>query len=180
DGRLVITVNSWEKFSLFGDEIIEVHTAGRPFLLSPEGWAITASEEDINHPAADAIDSTQHTYYSSATLAQMPVGLRIDMGKEQHVGAILLHQNEARALTTARYCPEGEGTRIKDYEVYTSSDGLHWGTAVTAGQLENERGVKEIILPRETPAGRYIELKVLSNYKGDGLVQITGIDLIKK
>jgi alpha-L-fucosidase len=110
----------------------------------------------------------------------MPVALTIDMGAERNIGALDLHQDEARALTIARYYPAGEGTRIRDYVIYASKGGSDWGTPVASGRLPNERGVKEILLPTGTAGKRYIRLIVLNNYKGDGLVQVSGIDLIKK
>jgi|GEM_PF-3082287 len=178
--RLEITVRNWNKFEEYGDEIIQITTAGKPNLVSHSGWNIRAGNEDGAYPASNAIDSSQDTYYSSQNDAKMPMELTIDMGGNHNIAAILLNQYEARALTAARYYPAGEGTRIKDYEVYASSNGTDWGSALASGALENERGVKEIPVPQGTGSKRYIKLRVLNNYKGNGLVQITNMDLIKK
>lgn len=177
--NLIITVDSWAKFDLYGDEIIKITTAGRPNVLSRTGWSIKANNENKNYPAANAIDSTYDTYYSSQSNASMPIELTIDMRRNNSIYGINLNQYEARALTTANYYHTNEGTRIKNYEVYVSNDGSNWNSPVVSGILENERGVKEIQIPQGTGNKRYIKLRILNNYKGNGVVQITGLDLLK-
>ena len=177
--NLVITVSSWDKFDVFGDEIIQITTDGRPNVLSRNGWSIIANNVSSGFPASNAIDSTHDTYYSSQNDANMPIELTIKMGSKNRIYGINLNQYEARALTKADYYHTNEGTRIKDYEVYASSDVSDWGSALVYGTLENERGVKEIQIPSGTGNKSYIKLKILSNYNGNGVVQIANIDLLK-
>ncbi len=178
--NVMIRLDSRSAFDTYGDEIIEVTTAGKPDLLSRTGWRITASNVDSSHPAANATDPVFDTYYSSKSGAAMPVELTIDMGGDNDIYGINLSQYEGRALTTARYYPDNEGTRIKDYAIYTSSDGVSWAAPLVSGVLANERGVQEIPVPQGTGRRRYLKLKILSNYKGNGVVQITDLELLKK
>ena len=178
--NIVITVDSWDKFDTYGDEIIQITTNGKPNVLSRKRWSISARNENSSYPASNAIDSVFDSYYSSQSNASMPVEVTINMGGKNNIYGINLSQSEARALTTAEYCHTDEGTRIKNYEVYASNDGLNWGSAIVSGTLENERGIKEIQIPQGTGKRRYLKLKILSNYKGNGVVQITDIDLLKK
>jgi alpha-L-fucosidase len=180
DNSLFITVNSWAKFDSFGDEIIQITTAGTPHILSHTGWNVRASNVDRKYPAANILDTSYDTYYSSLDNAGMPVDLIIDMGTNTNIYAMNVSQYEGRALTTARYYPVNEGTRIRDYEIYASNDGLDWGKALVSGTMKNERGVKDIAIPQGTKDKRYIKLSCLNNYYGNGVVQITNIDFFTK
>lgn len=178
--HLVISIDSWAKFDTYGDEIIQITTDGTPNILSRTGWSIRANDVSSNHPASNAIDSTHNTYYSSQSNAAMPIELTVNMGSKHNIYGINLSQYEARALTSAKYYPTDEGTRIKDYEVYASKDGSNWGSALVSGTLENERGVKAIGIPQGTGSKSYIKLKILTNYNGNGVVQITDIAFLGK
>jgi alpha-L-fucosidase len=177
EDNVMIKVDSWADFDTYGDEIIEITTAGKPDLLSRNGWRISTNNADSSHPVSNAIDAAFDTYYSSKSNAAMPVEVKIDMGGDNDIYGINLSQYEGRALTTARYYPNNEGTRIKDFEIYTSSDGANWGSPLVSGTLANERGVQEIQVPQGTGRRRYLKLKILSNYKGNGVVQITEINV---
>lgn len=59
----------------------------------------------------------------------------------------------------------GQNGRIKDYELYISSDTDDWGTAVSVGEFENSSAPQSIDF-MDAPLGRYFKIVALSEVNG--------------
>lgn len=104
----------------------------------------------------------------------MPVEINIDLGSIYNMTGIKLYQREDRPVSTGSYSAPAN-TRIKDYEIYVSSDGSNWGTAVKTGTLLNQRGGQQIDYgPSQY---KYLKIRILSNYNNDGVVKIANVDI---
>ena len=90
--------------------------------LDPTGWTATASNADTTDTAARAVDDDASTRYSSGTAQAAGQYLQVDFGKVQHPRQVVFDTG----ASTGDY-PRG-------YTVTTSTDGVHWSTAVAGGQ----------------------------------------------
>ena len=177
EGNISIKMNSWNYYDKYGVEILEI-TTNRKATVDTKNWSIIANNQDEKYPIVHAIDSSFTTYYSTNENAEMPVEIIIKPDNPQNITGINVNQYEARALISAYYYPVNEGTRIRDYEVSVSDDGVEWNEVVAKGFFRNERGAKEIQIPGGTYNKQYIKLKILSNYKDNGVVQISNLEFI--
>ncbi|MFJ5032649.1 glycosyl hydrolase family 28 protein [Streptomyces sp. NPDC088560] len=153
DGTLTLTgLGGWDPY----DTVLKVITAGRQGIAT--GVTVTASASASGHPASAAGDGNYLTYWDNDTT--LPVTLTFDLHSAQKVCYLGLNQRED-SVAYARSATE-QSARIKAYKVYLSSDGTHWGSAVTTGQLPSARGVQSIDLPAGT--ARYVRIEVDSTW----------------
>ena len=88
----------------------------------------------------------------------MPHEIQINLGASYSVSGI-------------RYLPRQDGGggaangRIGQYEVYVSTDGVNWGTAVATGTFANNASQKEVRFTAKT--GQYLRLRALSEVNGN-------------
>ena len=176
--NLFVENNNWSNYERSGVEIIQINTEGKPGLVTKNNWVATTNSEDATHPVSFAIDDSQDTWYASNAGAAMPVELTINLSKRNSIAGININQYEARALTEAYYHQQYQGTRAKDYEVYSSRNGKKWALS-KKGTFLNERGVKDIQFDKKQRRVKFIKLKILNNYKGDGVVQISNIEMFE-
>jgi hypothetical protein len=125
------------------------------------GWTVKAidSEEETgeNGAAENAFDDNPATYWHtrwSGTVDPQPHEIQIDLGARYTIGGF-------------RYLPRQDGAvngRVKDYEFYTSEDGVTWGTPVAAGSFANDAATKEVTWSAR--AGRYVRFRSLSEVNG--------------
>ena len=119
-------------------------------------------------PARHVLDGNADTFWHSmrgVTVASYPHDIRLDLGAERKLKGI--------RFQAAR----GEDSRIKDYEVYVSSDGQNWGTPVARGTFANDRSMQQALF--FTPASaRYVRLVALSSHTGGDYAAIAELGVI--
>ncbi|MEU5710995.1 discoidin domain-containing protein [Streptomyces flaveolus] len=152
-GVLTLTgLGAWDPY----DTVFKVTTAGRQGILS--GVTVTASASASGHPGSAAGDGDHRTYWDNGKT--LPVTLTFDLGSAKKVRYLGLNQRED-SVAYARSDTE-QSARIKEYKVFLSDDGTHWGSAVKTGRLPSARGVQGIDLTAAT--ARYVRLEVDSTW----------------
>ena len=125
------------------------------------GWTVKSvdSQETAgeNGAAVNAIDGNNgtfwHTAWSSGN-APLPHEIQIDMGATYAVAGLA-------------YLPRqdsGVNGGIAGYEVYVSTDGTNWGTAVKTGTFDSAKAEKVVTFPAKS--GRYLRLRATSEING--------------
>src|SRR5262249_41841736 len=97
--------------------------------------------------------------------AQLPVSMTFDLGRRRNASYLAVNQREW-SPTHARSTfgrPE-DSARIKDYRVYVSNDGVHWGQPVRTGAMPSARATQFVDIGDQT--ARYVKLEVLSTWAG--------------
>ncbi len=74
-------------------------------------------------------------------------------------------------------CANGENGRVKDYEIYVSTDGQNWGNPIQKGQLANNAKAQRIDFAQPVRA-RYIRFKALSSHNGQDFASAAEFSLI--
>ncbi len=87
-------------------------------------------------------------------------------GYPAHSHEIVLKTNKSYPMSGLAYTPRMSGSngRIADYEVYVSSDGINWGTAVTSGTWLDNSDEQFAYFP--ATEAQYIRLVALSAVNG--------------
>ncbi|MEV6487518.1 discoidin domain-containing protein [Actinoplanes sp. NPDC051633] len=104
-----------------------------------------------------------HTRYSG-TVAEMPHTIQLDLGA-------------VHPVTELFYLPRTDASangRIKDYEVYVSTDGVTWGAPVATGTFANTTTLQSARFP--ATFGRYVQLKArteVNNNKFTSVAELT-------
>jgi alpha-L-fucosidase len=142
-------ISSWDQY----DTVFKVETAGREGIIPASSYTMSASASGSGHPASAAADGNYQTYWDATGAGT--VSLRFDLGSARKVSYVALNQRE----DSTTY-PASNSARIKNYNVYTSSDGSSW-TKVKSGSLANHRGVQFIDLPANTTA-RHVRVEKTS------------------
>jgi len=119
---------------------------------------LKASASASGHSGQAASDGDYLTYFDSNKT--LPVNLDYDLGSAKKVQYLGINQRED-SVSYARSDTE-QSARIKAYQVFVSSDGKNWGSAVKSGTLSSHRGVQFVDLTAVT--ARYVRLRVTSTY----------------
>jgi beta-galactosidase len=135
-------------------------------------WKATASsfEKGEGEPG-NAIDGQSGTFWHtrwSGTVAGHPHWLKIDFGKSLNIAAIT-------------YLPRQGGNsngRVKDYELYLSTDGKQWGQPVAKGAFKNGGNEQTIKLAKPATA-RYLKLVALSETSGQKFASVAELDVVE-
>ena len=93
------------------------------------------------------------------------MSVTLDLGHPRLASYLAVNQRES-SPTYARSTfgrPE-DSARIKDYRVFVSNDGVHWGSPVRTGAVPSARGVQFIDIGEQL--ARYIKLEVLNTWAG--------------
>ncbi|WP_279580615.1 discoidin domain-containing protein [Fodinicola feengrottensis] len=151
-GSLTLTgLSGWDPY----DTVFQVTTAGREGIDSA---SMSATASASGHPASAAGDGDYLTYWDSNKT--LPVSLRFDLGSGRKIQYLGINQRED-SVSYARSATE-QSARIKNYNVYFSSDGKNWGSPVKSATLPSRRGVQFIDFAGTT--ARYVRLEVLNTY----------------
>ncbi len=133
-------------------------------------WHATASSfEPGEGEPQNALDNDPATFWHSRwsdPAAKSPHALVVDLGKPTLVGHVLL---------TARGGDNHNG-RIRDYELYVSSDGQTWGAAAAKGALRDRDGAQTVRL-NEAKTVRFVKLVVLSDWSNGGWASLAEFDV---
>ncbi len=129
---------------------------GEPVVSKLELKVVKVDSEEISAEdgkAANAVDgktdSIWHTQWGDAT-----------PGQPHEIVLELKHPGPIQGLTYLPRQDDVENGRIRDYEVYLSDDGQHFGQPVAKGTLENSKGRKSVKFAAKL--SRYIKFKSLA------------------
>jgi hypothetical protein len=152
--------------------IIRVRTNTVP-PISHNTWNLVyADSEELageNGDAQNAFDGNPNTIWHTAwsqSNAPPPHEIQINLG-------LLLN------ISGFRYLPRQDGGingRIKQYEFYTSIDGVNWGSPVQVGIFENISVEQEVLFA--PVAGRFIRLRAISEINGNPWTSIAELNVL--
>jgi PKD repeat protein len=124
-------------------------------------WALTYadSEERVgeNGAATNAFDGNPRTIWHTEWLAADPPHpheLQIDLGAHYEIEGLRLLGRQV-----------GDNGRIREFELYTGEDGLHWGGPVFVGIAIDSPEEQEFLFGPVT--GRHVRLVAIDAYDGD-------------
>ncbi|MCY0901773.1 MAG: discoidin domain-containing protein [Firmicutes bacterium] len=121
-----------------------IQTSGTETALDRSGWTVSASATDTyGDVPANAIDGNLSNRWSSGHGQTSGDWFEIDLGKTQAFNQITLDSG-----------PSSPGDYIRDYQVYVSSNGVNWGSAVVDGAGTGET----VVIPMPTQNARYIRI----------------------
>jgi alpha-L-fucosidase len=158
-GNLTLTISTWYTH----DTIIKL-TANQPTNL--------IAHSKMSSTAAAAMDQDYFSYYTSTS--PLPQSITINCGAGAEISGLKVNQWEGSPVTTNGYAAPPP-TRIKDYQVYLSSDGSTWGLPVTNGTLLNQRGVQQILFQSQDK--QYVRFTVTSNFAHTNLLRIANVEV---
>jgi hypothetical protein len=150
---------TWDTY----DTVFKVDTAGQRFVYDQPTLRATASASRAGFPATNLVDGSFENYWDSG--AQLPVSVTLDLGRLRRASYLAVNQREwspTHARTTFGR-PE-DSARIKDYRVYVSDDGAHWGAPVRSGAMPSARATQFVDLGDQF--ARYVKLEVLNTWAG--------------
>jgi beta-galactosidase len=135
-------------------------------------WEITASSFDPEEgEAVFAVDGNADTYWHSqwrGGTPKHPHHLIIDFKKPLDISGVV--------YTARQDMPNG---RVKDYEIYLSTDGQNWGEPVLKGQFR-ERSRRPQVLRLEKPAqAQYLKFVALNEVNGEDYASVAELDVVK-
>ncbi|MET9319135.1 endo-alpha-N-acetylgalactosaminidase family protein [Streptomyces sp. NPDC003038] len=120
-----------------------------------------------NGSAAHVLDgdgsTIWHTQWYAAT-APMPHEITLDLGASYDVTA--LHYLPRQSQSNGR---------IADYQVFTSADGVTWGTAAASGTFVNSAAQQDVAFSRR--AARYVRLKATSEVGGNAWTSVAELNI---
>lgn len=176
DVSLTITKNG-ESYSksiedmIVAEECPSVSNCNNPALLPKESWELKyVDSEEVNYPgfATMAFDNDPstiwHTRWSTGS-DPYPHHMEIDLGDEYKIYEFTYQTRQ-----------DGENGRIKDFELYFSSDFLDYGDADTIAQFENTSAPQTIVF-NNPKIGRYLKLVALSEVNGNAWSSAAEFDI---
>jgi galactose oxidase len=123
--------------------------------LSSSAWTAAASDQSSGHPAGNAIDGQQGTFWHSAS---SPLPHRI---------TINLHAT--RNVSELTYLPRQDTSsngNIGRYSISVSKDGKSWSAPVVKGTWADDKSLKKAFF--STVSARYVRLTALTEAGGRG------------
>ncbi|MFD8862692.1 endo-alpha-N-acetylgalactosaminidase family protein [Streptomyces vinaceus] len=141
-------------------------------LLVPQGQMSVKSVDSQesageNGRAANVLDGDAatiwHTQWYAAT-APMPHEITLDLGAPYEVSALhcLPRQTQSNG-------------RIADYQVFTSADGVDWGTAAATGTFANTAAQQDVSFTPRT--ARYVKLKATREVGGNPWTSVAELNI---
>jgi hypothetical protein len=150
-------IETWDQY----DTVFKVVTDGRQFIYPQDSITATATASADGHPASSLTDGSYVDYWDADRT--VPVSIDLDLGERKPVRYLAINQREWSPTHNRETFGRAEdSSRIKDYRVYVSDDGAHWGQPVKTGVMPSQRGVRFIDLGQVM--ARYVRLQVLSTW----------------
>ncbi|KOY54122.1 endo-alpha-N-acetylgalactosaminidase family protein [Streptomyces sp. XY332] len=172
--RKVTAEDSHNEADLILDDLTvdDLGPAGGGELLVPQSQmsvkAVDSQETaGENGAAANVLDGDAstiwHTQWYAAT-APMPHEITLDLGASYDVSALhcLPRQTQSNG-------------RIAGYQVFTSTDGVNWGTAAAAGTFPNTTAQQDVTFTPRT--ARYVRLKATSEVAGNPWTSVAELNV---
>ncbi|MFD1541210.1 CBM35 domain-containing protein [Nonomuraea guangzhouensis] len=155
----ILGITQWDTY----DTVFKVETQGQEHFYPQAGLKATASSARADHPASALVDGSFQNYWDAG--AKLPVSLTLDLGRQRRAAYLAVNQREwSPSYARETFGRPEDSARIKDYRVYASDDGKHWGKPVRTGAMRSARGVQFVDLG-DTSA-RYLKLEVLNTWAG--------------
>lgn len=146
-------VTDWDGY----DTVFRVDTAGRHGIYPGAMVKVTASASADGHPASSLVDHDYLTWWDKGDV--LPVTIDLRLPHSLPVKYLAINQREwSPTYNRETFGRPEDSARIKDYKVYVSGDGVHWGEPVKTGVMESERGVRFIDL--NVRLARHVRLEV--------------------
>ena len=131
-----------------------------PLFLNKSGWKlVSVDSQQGGNEAKLAFDGKNDTFWHTqwgSVEPKCPHTIVVDMVKTYNV-------------TAFTYLSRQDGNQngmVKNYEVYLSTDGNTWGTAVATGTFANTTALQKAVL-KKTTAGRYLKFVAKSEINGN-------------
>jgi hypothetical protein len=151
----IMGITDWDPY----DTVFRVVTDGRQFFYPQDSIKATASASADGFPAGNLVDGSYLSWWDAART--VPVSIDLDLGDRKPASYLAINQREwSPTHNRQTFGRQEDSTRIKDYRVFVSDDGVHWGDPVRTGTMPSARGVQFIDLGRQLT--RYIRLEILS------------------
>jgi len=118
--------------------------------LSASKWTATASDQSASHPASQASDGNNSTFWNSNPRVHLPHSITIDMHAVIYVSGLI-------------YLPRQDASYngdIGQYSVSVSMNGKHWSAPVASGTWADDKTLKTADF--EGVAARYVRLTALT------------------
>jgi galactose oxidase len=127
--------------------------APRMAALSSSGWTATASDQSSAHPAGNAIDGKEGTFWLSRP-SSLPHRITINLHATRYVSALsyLPRQDNSANGTIGRY------------SISVSLNGKNWGSPVVTGTWADDKSRKTATF--STVSARYVRLTALTEAGG--------------
>jgi glucose/arabinose dehydrogenase/PKD repeat protein len=138
---------------------LATYTATGPVRLPQSQMTVRSVDSQetllVNGRGTNALDGNPSSIWMSRMLlpAPMPHEIQLDLGASRSVAALYYLPRQGNA-----------SGRIANYEVYVSTDGTTWGTAVATGTFTNSAAEQAVTFPAKT--GRYVRMRALSEVNG--------------
>jgi len=134
-------------------------------------WKVTASSfEPGEGEPGNAIDGQNGTFWHSRwskDVPEHPHWLAVDFGKTLNVAAVTVVPRQG----------SNSNGRVKDFEIYVSSDGKQWGAPVAKGTWKNNKGEEQTAKLKTPATGRYLKFVALSEVAGQKFASIAELDV---
>ncbi|HMK30554.1 MAG TPA: discoidin domain-containing protein, partial [Terriglobales bacterium] len=150
-----------------------------PTPIPQSGWKLLYADSQEtycgNYLATNAFDGNSSSLWQTVYCGPgpgLPHEIQIDLGAVYTVVGF-------------RYLPRQDGVargKIKEFEFYVSSDGLHWGTAVATGTLitsATDSAEKQVLLAAPVSA-RFVRLRVLGEVKGGSWTSVAELNVLQQ
>jgi Carbohydrate binding module (family 35)/F5/8 type C domain/Alpha-L-fucosidase len=153
----IMGITDWDAY----DTVFKVVMDGRQFFHRQDSITATASASASGFPASNLVDGSYLNYWDAART--VPVSIDLDLGERKPASYLAINQREwSPTHNRETFGRREDSSRIKDYRVYVSDDGVDWGDPVRTGTMPSARGVQFIDFGRRL--ARYIRLEVLSTW----------------
>lgn len=149
----------------------QVFAGALPFekFVDRRGWKISASSfQGGEGEARHAIDNDPTTFWHSQynPHANPPHFLVIDLGEKMKIKGLTLLPRQ-----------DDENGRIKNYEVYFSTDQKNWGKPAVTGAFE-DNNLQRVIPLKQPAAVRYVKFVALDDYSRKELATIADLSVV--
>ena len=128
--------------------------------VSKSAWKlVSVDSQHSGNEAKYAFDGKPDTYWHTEW----------GYGETSCPHTLIVNMNATYKVTAFTYLARQDGNQngmIKDYEVYLSTDGKNWGTAVAKGEFKNSTGL-QIATLRNTVEARFIKFVAKSEINGN-------------
>jgi len=149
-----------------------IDDCSNPAELPKDEWSlIYVDSEETNYPGLavmsfdDDPETIWHTRWSNGT-DPYPHEIQVSLGEEYRIYSITYLTRQ-----------DGQNGRIKDYELFITSDPFEWGEPVSIGTFENTSAPQTIDFP-EGVIGKYFCLLALSEVNGNAWASAAEFTLV--
>jgi len=155
----ILGIHNWDTY----DTVFRVETTGQQLFYDQSTLKAFASSSAAGQPASNLVDGSYQNYWDSG--AQLPVSVTLDLGVPRKAAYLAVNQREwSPTHVRSTFGRPEDSARIKDYRVFVSDDGVHWGQPVRTSAMPSARAVQLIDIGEQH--SRFIKLEVLNTWAG--------------